>query len=90
MDEARKEQLRQLLNENHKWPGVYMFKFLMENDPNKISRLKGVFDESAEVKVRFSQKGNYAGITVRELILDVDSIFERYQAVSDLGGITAL
>jgi uncharacterized protein len=90
MDEERKERLRQLLNDNHKWPTIYMFKFLMQNDPLLMARLKNVFNESAEIRTRFSERGNYVSITVKEMVMHADTVFERYEAVSNIQGITAL
>jgi len=90
MDEERKKQLRQLLEDNHKWPGVYLFKFVMQNSPSKMAQLKSIFGETAEISVRFSKRGNYASISVKELIMQSDTVFERYEAASAIGGITAL
>jgi putative lipoic acid-binding regulatory protein len=89
-DQERREALRQRLNEIHKWPSVFMFKFILPNDPDRLSKLKMIFGESAQFTMKFSEKGRYTSLTVREMMLDADAIFDRYLAASHIEGIIAL
>jgi hypothetical protein len=90
MDEETLNRLRDRLNEIHKWPSIYMFKFILPSDDKRITELKLIFGESAEFRERLSAKGNYTSITVREMMLDADSIFDRYRAASGIEGIISL
>lgn len=91
MDDAEKrEELRKRLNEIHKWPSIFMFKFILPRDEQKITRLKRIFDERVEIQERLSANGRYIGITVREMMLDAESIFQRYEAASRIEGIISL
>ena len=90
MDDSNLDRLRERLNEIHRWPSVYMFKFILPSDPERITRLKVIFGESAEFKERFSVNGRYTSITVREMMLDADAIFERYRAAGSIEGIISL
>ncbi len=90
MDEEQIDRLRERLNEVHRWPSIFMFKFILPTDAVKISQLKVIFGESAEFKERFSEHGKYISITVREMMLDADSIFERYKEAASIEGIISL
>ncbi len=89
-DKDHMDLLRKRLNEIHHWPSVYMFKFILPNDADRVTRLKLIFGESAEFKHKFSANAKYTSITVREMMLDADSIFERYKLASTIEGIISL
>ncbi|MFZ4784389.1 MAG: DUF493 family protein [Flavobacteriales bacterium] len=90
MDEDQLNRLRQRLNEIHRWPSIYMFKFILPNDEERVTRLKVIFGESAEFKSRLSANGNYISVTVREMMLEADQIFERYTLAAKIEGIISL
>jgi uncharacterized protein len=90
MDDEQLDRLRKRLNEIHRWPSIYMFKFILPSDQERITALKLIFGESAEFKERLSGKGNYTSVTVREMMLDADSIFDRYTKASAIEGIISL
>lgn len=90
MDDSHLDKLRERLNEIHRWPSVYMFKFILPSDPERITRLKLIFGESAQFRERYSANGRYTSLTVREMMLDADTIFERYKAAGAIEGIISL
>jgi len=90
MDDESLNRLRDRLNEIHRWPSVYMFKFILPSDENRITDLKLIFGESAEFRERLSAQGNYTSVTVFEMMLDANSIFERYRAASVIEGVISL
>ncbi|MCB0762362.1 MAG: DUF493 family protein [Flavobacteriales bacterium] len=90
MDQDKLNQLRAKLDEVHQWPAVYMFKFILPNDHQKILHLKGLFNESVEFREQLSRNGNYVSITVKELVLNADTVFERYTHASKIEGIISL
>lgn len=90
MDEKRKDEIRAKLNAVHKWPSAFTFKFILKPEEEKLSALRTIFDESAEISFRESRKGNYIAMTVKEMIVDPDVIFERYSAASAIEGVISL
>lgn len=90
MDEESLNRLRDRLNEIHRWPSKYMFKFVLPNNENRVTELKLVFGESAEFKTRLSANANYISVTVYEIMLDADSIFDRYTKAGTIPGIISL
>ena len=89
-EKARLEAIRKRLNEIHDWPSMYMFKFVLPNDPKSIEKLHHIFGESAEFRQRLSGKGNYISFTIRAVMLDADNIFDLYTKASAIDGIIAL
>lgn len=90
MDEEQLNRLRDTLNKIHRWPSKYMYKFVLPSDENRITELKMIFGESAEFKTRLSSNGNYTSITVYEVMLNADDIFDRYTKAGTIPGIISL
>lgn len=89
-DQQRLEALRARLNEIHEWPSVYMFKFVIPTKGTGLTELKAIFGESAEYVLRESKNGNYVSVTIKQMMLDADAIFERYTRASGISGIISL
>ena len=76
--------------ELQEWPNVYLFKFIVPNDPEKIARATALFDDSAEMNLRTSSKGTFLSISVKEVMMSVDSIIEKYNRASEIEGLISL
>ena len=90
MDEEKKNLLRERLNAIHHWPSTYMYKFIFETNSEKVISLKMIFGESAQFITRESSGGKYTSLTIKEIMMDADSIFARYEAVGKIQGIISL
>lgn len=90
MEDEQIQRLRDRLNEIHTWPSIFMFKFILPSDPERIAKLKLIFGESAEIKERLSANGKYTSLTIREMMMDADAIFVRYMMASEIEGIISL
>jgi len=80
-----KEQL-----ELQEWPNVYLFKFIMPNEPEKIAKITALFNDSVDLHLQPSKTGKYISIGAKELMLDVDSIIEKYKQAALVEGIIQL
>ena len=90
MDEEQLNRLRDTLNKIHRWPSKYMYKFVLPSDEVRITQLEMIFGESAEFKTRLSSNGNYTSVTVYEVMLNADDIFDRYTKAGTIPGIISL
>jgi putative lipoic acid-binding regulatory protein len=72
------------------WPNVYLFKFIVPNQPEQIAQVTALFDQASDLVMHPSSTGKYMSISVRELMLDVDSILEKYKKASLIEGIISL
>ncbi len=76
--------------ELQEWPNVYLFKFIVPNDSEKIALATALFDDSAELNLRTSSKGTYMSISAKEMMMDVASIMDKYNRSSEIEGLVAL
>jgi len=88
MDEVLEKLKVQL--ELQEWPNVYFFKFIIPNNSETIALTTGLFDNEAEVVMHPSKNGNYMSISAKEMMLDVNSILEKYKKASLIKGIISL
>ena len=90
MDEDRKSGLRAQFDAHHHWPAEYMFKFIAPNQADRIGAVLAVFPDDVEVVRKSSGGGKYVSLTIREVVSSADAVFERYEAVGQIGGMFAL
>ena len=72
------------------WPDVYLFKFIIPNDSEKIAKVTALFNESTDIVMHPSRNGNYISISAKELMLEVNSIIQKYMEASHINGLIAL
>lgn len=88
--EAFYKKLKTNLDKNHTWPGIYLFKFIIPDDPVKFSRVQALFDAEASVEYKKSRKGNYISISGREVMMSAEEVISRYQKAEKIEGIIML
>lgn len=88
MDDVLKRLREQL--ELQEWPSVYFFKFIVPNSPEKIAQVSALFGDEADVVMHPSKTGKYISFSVKELMLDVESILEKYENAAKIEGIISL
>lgn len=76
--------------ELQEWPDVYLFKFIVPNEVEKIAKVSALFNVSADLVMHPSRNGNYMSITAKEMMLNVDSIIDRYIEASKIKGLISL
>ena len=90
MNEEKKEQLRKQLEEFHVWPSVYMYKFIFPSSEETMTLLKQKFPEDVEYLVKESSGGKYSSVTIKEMVLSAEVIFQRYEDVATIEGIFSI
>ena len=90
MNEDKKAELREKLESFHKWPSLFMFKFIIPNEGEKLMQVKSVFSEKVEFSMKDSSSGKYVSLTVKEMIMDAEAVFDRYERVGKIGGVISL
>ena len=82
-------KLREQL-ELQEWPGIFMFKFIVTNTPEKVALVSKLFDDAAEMRMQPSKTGKYMSVGAKEMMLDVESIIDKYKKASLIDGLIAL
>lgn len=88
MDERYEKLKEALLKEE--WPSVYLFKFIVPNDSERIAKVNSLFNEQSEVTMHPSRNDKYMSISAKELMLDVDSVMKVYEEASKIQDLIAL
>jgi hypothetical protein len=72
------------------WPDVYLFKFIVPNEPEMLARATSLFGELSEMTFHESKTGKYISVSAKEVMTDVDSIIEVYIRAAEIKGLIAL
>lgn len=89
MSENIYAKLREQL-ELQPWPNVYLFKFIVPNDSERVARVTALFNDSDDLQLQPSKTGKYISVGAKELMLDVDSIIEKYMQAAKIEGLISL
>ena len=84
------EKLRAQLKKEKDWPSIYMFKFIIPADNRKIALVESKFSDEAIISQKESSNGKYISITIKEAMLDADSIINKYKEMEGIEGLMAL
>ena len=83
--------LKQSLDECHHWPTQYLFKFIVENTPNKRKQLMSLFDsKNVSVKEKISSNSKYISFSITKQVSSAESVIKTYKSVSKIEGIISL
>jgi hypothetical protein len=90
MDDKQFDKLREQLNSHDNWPTIYMFKFIVPADNRKIALVESKFSDEAIITQNQSSSGKYVSITIKEVMLDPESIISKYKEMYGIEGLMAL
>ncbi|MBP6334634.1 MAG: DUF493 domain-containing protein [Bacteroidia bacterium] len=81
------ENLRNELNKQGNWPLLYMFKFIIPAENKKIALVESKFSNDSVITKKESYNGKYISITVKEVMLDAESIINKYKEMEGIEGL---
>jgi len=87
MDEQAIKSFKEKLDDQHQWPGIYVFKFIVP--VNKVPAVKALFPNE-EVIAKASSKGNYTSLTIRSQMKSSDQVVILYIEAKKIEGIISL
>lgn len=83
------EGLRKQL-EALEWPSLYFFKFICPSDDETIAKIVGMFDAGSDINFQPSKTGKYTSVSIKEVMIDAESIITIYKAVGEIKGVMSL
>lgn len=86
-DKDEIERLKALLENNHKFPTEYMFKFIVPQA--KEQEVKNIFPYE-NIRMNFSKRGKYISITVELYMESAEAVLQVYAAANNIEGLIAL
>ena len=95
MEDKKEEfytRFKKELEENVKWPSLYMYKFILKsNKENDIIELTNKFsDLSPDIITKTSTKGKFTSITIKANMNSADEVIKRYKNIAHLKEVMAL
>jgi uncharacterized protein len=87
MDEQWIQNFREKLDQNHSWPSLYIFKFIVPK--GKEDEVKQLFPNHIAAE-KPSSRGNYTSVTVQVMAPSSDAVIDIYIKASTIEGIVAL
>jgi len=82
--------LRKKLNEEHQWPSVYLFKFIVPDTPELLAKVQTLFTSEAIISYKKSKSGKYISVSGKEVILNTEEIIARYKRAEKIDSIVIL
>ena len=85
------KRLKTQLEDNFSWPSMYLYKFIVPSDNEKIHAIRKIFAASdAQLNTRESSKGNFTSVSVKLKMESPDAVIEKYLEVSAVEGVISL
>lgn len=83
--------LKEKLTDHHDFPEEYLFKFIIPNEPEKLTEILRVFDNlKFTLSNRESKNGNYTACTIQCFVLDADQVIYIYKKIGAIEGVMML
>ena len=95
MDTKKTEEfyikLKTQLEDTSTWPSIYLYKFIVPTDANKINQIEKIFDNTgAVIESKKSKKGKYTSLSVTVNLKSADAVIEKYKEVGEVEGVISL
>ena len=85
-------KLKSQLYDTAMWPSIYLYKFIVPTNPQKIKGIEHIFDNmGAVIKTKKSRKGSYTSVSVNVKMKDPDAVVDKYKEVGEkIEGVISL
>jgi len=94
MNEKTEEFYKRLKDEllnTSLWPSIYLYKFVVPTDAEKIERIFSSYDNmGAVIDTKLSKNGKYTSVSVRVRMENPDTVIQKYVELSDIEGLLSL
>lgn len=94
MDKKSEEfyaRLKEELAGSADWPAIYLFKFIVPSEANKILEVEEAFNNmGAVIETNMSKTGKYTAVSINVKMEGPDAIVQKYQQLSNIEGIISL
>jgi len=91
MEDSKLLSLKAALDQVHEWPSMYLFKFIVPSDNQKVAQLEALFNsETAEIRLRQSKNGKYTSVSAREVMTSAEEIISLYEEAYKIEGVISL
>jgi len=84
------DKFRELLEDHKDWPMLYYFKFIVQNNQEKLNQVKELFDDPSTITYKTSRDIKFIGLSCKQWMPDPESIITIYEKARVVDGLIAL
>ena len=84
------DKFRDLLSDNKEWPMLYYFKFIVQNNTEKLNQVKELFADPSTITYKTSRDIKFIGMSCKQWMPDPESIITIYEKAKIIDGLIAL
>ena len=84
------EKFRELLSKNSEWPMLYYFKFIIQNNQQKLDQVKELFADPSSITYNTSRDIKFISLSCKQIMPDAESIIAIYEKANLVDGLIAL
>ena len=85
------KRLKIQLVDSTKWPSLYLYKFIVLTDDEKIRQVHEVFNNTgAVIDSKKSKKGKYTSLSITVKLKNPDEVIAKYKKVGEIDGVISL
>ena len=86
------KKLGQQLIDTSLWPSIYLYKFIIKSDQEKIIQIEELFDNlGAVINTVKSKNGNYTSVSVNVKMKNPDAVIAKYREIEyNIEGVISL
>ncbi len=86
------KKLRQQLIDTSLWPSIYLYKFIIKSDQEKIIQIEELFDNmGAVINTIKSKNGKYTSVSVNVKMKNPDAVIAKYREIEyNIEGVISL
>ena len=82
--EAFYKKLKAQLLDTSQWPSVYLYKFIVLSDTEKIQKIAAIFSQTnAQFLKKESKNGKYTSVSVKVEMENPDCVISKYKEVAN-------
>ncbi len=82
--------LLEKLNNNKKWPLLYMFKFITPNEDGKVKKVVSLLPQHGEILYKHTKNLKFVSITCKAKMPSAQSIVDVTADINNIQGIISL
>lgn len=85
------DRLKIQLEESTKWPSLYLYKFIVLTDDEKIRQVHEAFNNTgAVIDSKQSKNGKYTSLSITVNLKNPDEVIAKYMEVGQIEGVISL
>ena len=85
------KRLKIQLADSTRWPSLYLYKFIVLTDDEKIRQVHEVFNNTgAVIDSKKSKKGKYTSLSISVNLKNPDEVIAKYKEVGEIDGVISL